>query len=166
MGNADRSRRKRMRDRRAAIALIAALAAVPAIGAAVYFPPLAAQYAEGPSAEAAIEWAERQGEWELAYSLEREYVDDEGRTVYRLVSDSQPAVVKEMRYGFRWFPEVSVSPAVVPSVYVSDPGPYYGIANEDEWRESAAEWRSAQMRREAESVGSLRDETGRGGADG
>lgn len=71
--------------------------------------------------------------------------------MYRIMSDSQPAVVMELRREFRWLPKLSTSAAVVPSVYVSDPGPYYEILNEDEWRTSVVEWDSEQRRREAES---------------
>lgn len=134
--------RTRLRHRRIAIALSLAVAiGVPA----VYFVPLALQYAEGPSAEAAIEWA-RQTDY--TYSFESQYVDDQGRTVYRLVSNTDPAIVNEMRYGFRWFPRVRISPSVAPSLYVDDAGSYYELVNEEEWRRTYLEWDREQYRRE------------------
>lgn len=78
---------KRMPVRKAAVAIALALVAV-LILAALYFAPLVSQRAEGPSAETAIAWAERGDGYDCAFSLEREYTDGEGRTVYRLVSDS------------------------------------------------------------------------------
>lgn len=71
-----------------------------------------------------------------------------------------------MRYGFRWLPKLRWSQSVVPGPLVDDPGPYYEIVNEDEWRKSFNEWRGAKMRREAESGGSLHDDPPQGGADG
>ena len=144
-----------MPGRKAAVAIAIALVAV-LILAALYFAPLVSQRAEGHSAEAAIAWAERGDGYDYTFSLEREYADGEGRTVYRCVSDSQPAVVKEMRYGFRWLPKLRWSQSVVPGPLIDDPGPYYEIVNEDEWRKSFIEWDREQMRREAESGGSLR----------
>ena len=154
-----------MPGRKAAVAIAIGIVAV-LILAALYFAPLVSQRAEGPSAETAIAWAERGDGSDYTFSLEREYTDEEGRTVYRLVSDSQPAVVKELRYGFRWLPELRWSQSVVPGPLVDDPGPYYEIVNEDEWRKSFIEWDREQMRREAESGGSLRTGPPQGGADG
>lgn len=145
---AESARRKRIGGRKAAVIAFGLLA--------LYFVPLCVRYVEGPSAEEAIEWADKGTGGEYSYALEREYVDEEGRTVYRVMSDSQPAVVMELRREFRWLPKLSTSAAVVPSVYVSDPGPYYEILNEDEWRRSWLEWDSEQLRQEAESGGSLR----------
>ncbi len=154
-----------MPGRKAAVAIAIALVAV-LILAALYFAPLVSQRAEGPSAETAIAWADRGDGYDFSFSLEREYADGKGRTVYRLVSDSQPAVVVELRYGFRWLPELRWSQSVVPGPLVDDPGPYYEIVNEDEWRKSFIEWDSEQMRREAESGGNLRTGPPQGGADG
>ena len=156
---------KRMRDRKAAAAAAAVFVAV-LVMAALYFGPLISQRAEGPSAEAAIAWAERGDGYDYAFSLEREYTDEEGRTVYRLVSDSRPAVVKELRYGFRWLPQLRWSQSVVPGPLIDDPGPYYKIVNEDEWRQSFTEWDIERHRQEAENGGSLLTDPPQGGEDG
>lgn len=141
-------RRRRTRIRKAALATAAVALAIAAALLALYLAPLCVSYAEGPSAEEAVEWADKGAGGEYAFSLEREYVDGEGRTVYRLVSDSEPVVVKEMRYGFRWLPDLWWSPSVVPGCIVLDPGPHYELANEDEWRQSYIGWDSEQRRRE------------------
>ena len=113
------------------------------------------QFAMGPSAEVAIADANKDAHGYHSYALESEYADEEGCTVYRLVSDSQPVIVKELRYRFRWFPEMKISPGMpIPSIDM--PGPYYELANEDEWRQSWLEWDSEQLQQEAESGGSLR----------
>ena len=96
------ARRRRARIRKTAFVTAIAALAIAAALLALYFAPLCARYAEGPSAEEAVEWADRGAGGEYAFSLEREYVDGEGRTVYRLVSGSEPVVVMEARYGFRW----------------------------------------------------------------
>lgn len=142
------ARRRRARIRKTAFVTAIAALAIAAALLALYFAPLCARYAEGPSAEEAVEWADRGAGGEYAFSLEREYVDGEGRTVYRLVSGSEPVVVMEARYGFRWLPDLWWSPSVVPGCIVLDPGPYYELANEDEWRRSYIEWDSEQRRRE------------------
>ena len=165
MEQADGKRRKRMRDRKAAVAAAAVFVAV-LVMAALYFGPLVSQRVEGPSAETAIAWADKQGGGDYTFSLEREYTDEEGRTVYRLVSDSQPAVVKELRYGFRWLPQLRWSQSVVPGPLIDDPGPYYKIVNEDELRKSYAEWSSEQWRRRIESGEYPRADPPRGGEDG
>ena len=72
----------RMRHRALAIAACLAVA----VGApAAYFAPLCAQYAEGPSAEAAIADANRRNGRELSYPRVRE-TEPDGSVVYRLVS--------------------------------------------------------------------------------
>ncbi|OUO85580.1 hypothetical protein B5F40_15710 [Gordonibacter sp. An230] len=139
--------RARMRHRKIAAALCAAVA----LGApAAYLAPLALQYAEGPSAEEAIADANDSAAHnnKAVYSLECEYFDAEGRTVYRLVSDTDPAIVQELRYGFRWLPDVRISPAVVPSPHVDPPGPYYELVNDDEFLNAYFEWERVQERRE------------------
>ncbi|OUO89823.1 hypothetical protein B5F40_09060 [Gordonibacter sp. An230] len=128
--------RARMRRRKIAAALCAAVA----LGApAAYLAPLAAQYAEGPSAEAAIADANEKAGDRYAYSLESERTEPDGSTVYRLVSDSDPAIHQELRYGFRWLPNVGLTP-VVPTPYVDPPGPYYELANEDEYFKEFDAW--------------------------
>ena len=115
-----------------------------------YFVLPLVQFAMGPSTEAAIADADRGAHGEYAHILECEYADEEGCTVYRLVSDSQPTVAIELRYRFRWFPELSISPGMpIPSIDM--PGPYYELANGQEWRTSVVEWDREQRRREAES---------------
>lgn len=165
MERADDKRRKRMRDRKAAVAAAVVFVAV-LVMAALYFGPLIVQYAEGDTAEAAIATADGGAGGEYAFSLEREYADEEGRTVYRCVSDSRPAVVKELRYGFRWLPQLRWSQSVVPGPLIDDPGPYYELVNEDEWRVSYAEWSSEQWRRRIESGEYPRADPPRGGEDG
>lgn len=162
MERADGKRRKRMRDRKAAAAVFVAVLVM----AALYFGPLISQRVEGPSAETAIAWAERGDGYDYAFALEREYADGEGRTVYRLVSDSQPAVVKELRYGFRWLPQLRWSQSVVPGPLIDDPGPYYEIVNEDEWRQSFTEWDIERHRQETENGGSVLTDPRQGGSDG
>ena len=142
------ARRRRARIRKMAFVTAIAALAIAAALLALYLVPLCARYAEGPSAENAVEWADRGAGGEYAFSLEREYVDEEGRTVYRLVSGSEPVVVMEARYGFRWLPDLWWSPSVVPGCIVLDPGPYYELANEDEWRRSYIEWDSEQRCRQ------------------
>ncbi|MRX81641.1 hypothetical protein [Eggerthella guodeyinii] len=154
---------KRMRDRKAAVAV--ALVAV-LIQTALYFAPLVVQYAEGDTAEVAIATADGGAGGEYAFSLEREYADEEGRTVYRCVSDSRPAVVMELRREFRWLPQLRWSQSVVPGPLIDDPGPYYELVNKDEWRESYLEWNREQMRQEAENGGSLLTDPPQGGEDG
>ena len=141
------------RHRGASIAAAIALAVLA--GIAFQLVSLAARFAEGPSAEAAIADANRGAHGYYTYTLECEYADEEGCTVYRLVSDSRPVVAKELRYRFRWLPELSISPGM-PLPSIDMPGPYYELANEDEWRQAGLEWDSEQMRKEAESGGSLR----------
>lgn len=115
-----------------------------------YFVLPLVQLAMGPSAEAAIADADRGAHGEYAHILECEYADEEGCTVYRLVSDSQPTVAIEQRYRFRWFPELSVSPGMpIPSIDM--PGPYYEMVNEEEFMEAYVEWDREQRCREAES---------------
>lgn len=136
------------RHRGASIAAAVALAVLA--GTALQLASLAARFAEGPSAEAAIADADRGAHGEYAHILECEYADEEGCTVYRLVSDSRPTVVIELRYRFRWFPELSISPGMpIPSLDM--PGPYYELANGQEWRTSVVEWDREQRRQEAES---------------
>ena len=165
MERADDKRRKRMRDRKAAAAAAVVFVAV-LVMAALYFGPLVVQYAEGDTAEAAIATADGGAGGEYAFSLEREYADEEGRTVYRCVSDSRPAVVMELRREFRWLPQLRWSQSVVPGPLIDDPGPYYELVNKDEWRESYLEWNREQMRQETENGGSLRTDPRRGGVDG
>ena len=113
-----------------------------------YFVLPLVQFAMGPSAEAAIADADRGAHGEYAHILECEYADEEGCTVYRLVSDSRPTVVIELRYRFRWFPELSISPGMpIPSLDM--PGPYYELANGQEWRTSVVEWDRQQRRAES-----------------
>ena len=141
------ARRRRARIRKTAFVTAIAALAIAAALLALYFAPLCARYAEGPSAEEAVEWADRGAGGEYAFSLEREYVDGEGRTVYRLVSDSEPLVYYEQRYRFRWFPELSVSPGMpIPSIDM--PGPYYEMVNEEEFMEAYVEWDSEKTLRE------------------
>ena len=141
------------RHRGASIAAAVALAVLA--GTALQLASLAARFAEGPSAEAAIADANETNRRELNYSLVSERTEPDGSVVYRLVSDSEPPVYYEQRYRFRWFPELSISPGMpIPSIDM--PGPYYELANEDEWRQSWLEWDSEQLRQEAESGGSLR----------
>ena len=134
----------RMRHRALAIAACLAVA----VGApAAYFAPLCAQYAEGPSAEAAIADANRRNGRELSYSLESERTEPDGSVVYRLVSDSEPPVHYEQRYRFRWFPELSISSGMpIPSIDM--PGPCYEMVNEEEFMEAFVEWSREQTHRE------------------
>ena len=143
----------RMRHR--AIAIAACLAV--AVGApAAYFAPLCAQYAEGPSAEAAIADANGCSRGYPCYSLESERAEPDGSVVYRLVSDSDPPVYREQRYRFRWFPEMSTAPgAPMPSIDM--PGPCYELANGDEFRKALAEWSRKRMDGKAESGTGLSD---------
>ncbi|OUO85581.1 hypothetical protein B5F40_15715, partial [Gordonibacter sp. An230] len=124
--------------------------------------PLAVQRAMGPSAEAAIADANRGAGGDYTYSLEREYSDAEGRTVYRLVTDSDPAIHRELRYGFRWFPEMRAAPGI-PLPYFLSPGPYYETVNDKEWREEYAEWRRVwELPHQPGARGGASDSEGRG----
>ena len=135
------------RHRGASIAAAVALAVLA--GTALQLVSLAARFAEGPSAEAAIADANETSRRELSYSLVSERTEPDGSVVYRLVSDSDPLVYREQRYRFRWFPEMSVSPGMpIPSLDM--PGPYYELANEKEYFETRAESRRPQWYREAE----------------
>ena len=133
------------RHRGASIAAAIALAVLA--GTALQLASLAARFAEGPSAEAAIADADKTNRRELSYSLVSERTEPDGSVVYRLVSDSEPLVYYEQRYRFRWFPELSISPGMpIPSLDM--PGPYYEMVNEEEFMKAYVEWDSEQTRRE------------------
>ncbi|OUO89822.1 hypothetical protein B5F40_09055 [Gordonibacter sp. An230] len=161
--------RARMRRRALAISLVCALAAPLALPApaVLYFAPLALQRAMGPSAEAAIAQADRGAHGDFTYSLEREYSDAEGRTVYRLVSDSDPALHLELRYGFRWLPWEDIPqggmklPFVPPPL--ENPGPYYEMVKGEEWRGELAEWSQVhELPHQPGARGGASDSEGRG----
>lgn len=143
--NAEVAARTRLRHRRIAVALSLAVAlGVPA----AYFAPLVLQYAEGTSAEKAIEWANARALGHFTYSLESERVDDEGTVTYSLKSNTDTVVHMELRYEFRWLPEFrsqSGPMVILPGPEVYRPGSYYELMNEDEYWESFYEWRSEYM---------------------
>lgn len=130
--------RTRLHHRRIAVALSLAVAiGVPAL----YFVPLVVKYAEGTSSEAALVWANRNSFYNgVTYALVSQYEDSEGRPVYRVASNTDPVVYREVRCLFRWLPEMYTLPgAPVPSM--QSPGPYYETANQEEFEETYARWR-------------------------
>ncbi|OUO89821.1 hypothetical protein B5F40_09050, partial [Gordonibacter sp. An230] len=110
--------------------------------------PLAVQRAMGPSAEAAIEYANWTNGGDLSYVLESERTEPDGSVVYRLASTTEPTVHYEARYGFRWLPweDIPQGGMMLPFVPpLENPGPYYELVNESEFLKEYNEWRSENV---------------------